>query len=168
MMRPAIFGDVPRIVELLVELHPHTIYAGRCNVSEEVAHRTLRALVGRNGHTNDGGACVLVEVDDAGEVQGFIVGLLSRVYFIGNKFEANDVYLHLTDKAPTGALMRLISGYVGWADANPLVVDVKLSWSNALPSGERMASIYERLGFVRSGEVYSRPRRVPVVGVMAA
>jgi hypothetical protein len=159
---------VPRIVEMLVDLHSHTVYAGLCDVSREVAHRTLRALVGRNGDTNDGGSLVMVEEDAGGVVQGFIIGLLARIYFICDRLEANDMFLHLTDAAPPGALMRLVRAYLAWADANPRVVDVNLSWSDATPDGERLAALYRREGLHRSGEKFTRPRKAALVGALAA
>ena len=157
MIRAAKFVDIPRMVELLCLAHAASKYAGRVPVSQSAAHTLLQQAVTRHGGQHAGGALVMVaEVD--GEVQGLMVGALTRVYEIGEKLQANDLFLFVTPAAGKTDASRLLDAYIEWADANPKVdrEDVKLSYTDALPGGERVEAMYAKKGFRRCGAIFER------------
>jgi hypothetical protein len=49
----------------------------------------------------------------------------------------------------------MIDNYIAWAKKNPKVIEVGLSWSDALPHGEDVANIYRRKGADKVGEQFS-------------
>lgn len=144
------------MVALLVAQQARSRYAGQIDVDEVFARRLLAQAIQRNGGTTDGATLVNVIEDDAGTIQAFFVGLLDRVYHIGTKLCAHDMFLVASEAAPPLASRRLLGAYVAWASRNPLVAEINLSHTDALPEGSRMGRLYERMGFVRSGGIYRR------------
>lgn len=157
MIRPARFADIPRLVDLLCMAHAASKYADRVGVSRKAAQALLQQAVQRHGGQHEGGSLVMVH-ERGGDLEGLFVGVLDRVYHIGDKLQANDMYLFVTPKAAKLAASRLLDAYVAWADGNPKVdrEDVKLSFTNALPGAERVESLYEKKGFRRCGAIYER------------
>lgn len=148
--------DTIRLAELLEDQHPRSRYAGAVEVDVAHTRRMLAQAIQRNGHTHDGGALVMVIEDEAGVVVAFIVGVLSRVYHIGTMLCAQDMFLVAAESAPPLSAMRLLSAFIGWAERNPRVLEIQLSHTDVLPEGERMAPIYERMGFTRCGAIFRR------------
>lgn len=157
MIRPAKFVDIPRMVDLLCTAHAESKYAARMGVSRKAAHTLLQQAVQRHGGQHEGGTLVMV-AEKGGEVEGLMVGTLNRVYFIGDKLEAQDVFLFVTPQADKRDASRLLDAYLEWADGNPKVdfEDVKLSHTDALPGAERVAKLYAKKGFRRCGAIYER------------
>lgn len=155
MIRAAKFADIPRIVELMVEMQSASKYRDVSEVDVKVAHQLVAHCIQRNGHTTDGGALVQV-VDVAGQVEGFMMGVLGRVYHIGKKLNADDAFLHCTKRAPKTAMKRLFKAYMDWATSNPRVATIKASWTDALPGAARMGAFYKGQGFERVGEIFER------------
>lgn len=153
MIRPAKFADILRIVELLDEMCLHSKYNGVASVSHKAAHRLLQQCIQRHGFTNDGGSFVMVAVRDQ-RVEGFMVGILDRVYHVTDMLAANDVFLYCTKKAHPTSGVRLFDAYVSWAKNNPKVVSIKASWTDAMAGSERIERMYEGKGFKRSGGIF--------------
>jgi len=155
-LRPARHVDAWRIVELLLAKQADSIYAGRVAVDEPMARKLVSSLVQRHGASNDGASCVFVVEDDTETVCAFIVGALSRVYLIGDKLVAQDMFLVADKAAPATAYSKLIDAYVGWAESCPSVVEINLSWTDVAGAGEAMSAAYERKGFTRCGAIFRR------------
>ena len=159
MIRPGKMADIVRIRELFIEMHAASKYAGVVEIDLMTLQKALMTFMMRNGHTNDGGCIVTVSEDD-GVVEGFMVGMLDRIYHIGDKFSANDIYLYASPRCSPLAVGKMIDAYLAWAQANPKVHEIALSWSDALPFASRMAKVYERKGFSRCGEIFERAANV--------
>ena len=153
-VRPARHTDAWRIVELLVAKQERSIYAGRVEVDGPFARKLVSSLVQRHGAANDGASCVFVVENDAGIVCAFIAGMLSRVYLIGDKLVAQDLFLVADKIAPVSAHSELIDAYVGWAKSCPKVVEINLSWTDVAGGDDRVGAIYERKSFTRCGAIY--------------
>jgi hypothetical protein len=158
LIRAAKMVDIPRIVDLLVEMQTRSKYAGSVDVDVPHAKKVIGAFIQRAPGSHDGGTLVKV-VEHKGIVEGFIVGILDRIYGIGDKLVANDVFLHCTTKAPPGSVLGLFRSYVRWAEENPKVVEIKASWIDTLSGAEKVAVMYERLGFKKVGEIFGRGAR---------
>ena len=91
-----------------------------------------------------------------GVIQAFCVGVLNRVYMIGDMLTAQDMFLVAGPDAPQMSAPRLLNAYAEWASTNPHVYEIQLSHSDALPEGERMAGLYQRMGFEPCGGIYRR------------
>ena len=157
MIRPATISDMPRLLELVMQMHEASEYPKReIAVSEPSAKAVLRDALARNGRMNDGGTLLNV-VERKGRVEGFMIGVLQRIYGIGNRLEAQDYWLFCSPAAPRAASRRLLQAYVDWATGNPKVADVVLSWTDvAGVDGETIGKVYKRLGFERRGEIWKR------------
>lgn len=155
MIRSAKFADIPQLVDLLCEMHLASKYAGKVGVSRKAAQALLQQCITRHGGQHEGGALVTV-IEVAGEVQAFIVGMLDRVYHIGDRLAANDVYLYARPVAGVTAARRLLKAYVAWAEANPKVFEIRLSWTDTMEGADRIGDVYEKMGFRRCGAIYER------------
>jgi hypothetical protein len=135
-------------------MHMASKYRDSDAVDTEYAHRLVAQCVQRHGHTTDGGSWVMVcEKDDT--VEGFIIGLLDRVYHIGKRLCAYDLFLYCTPRSGRD-MAALVDSYFGWADNNPRVGFVKASWTDAVKGASRMGKFYQRKGFELIGEIYER------------
>ena len=148
-------SDIVRIRELFTEMHAASKYAGHVAIDQVALQKALMAFMMRNGHTNEGGCLVTVAERD-GVVEGFMVGLLDRIYHIGDKFVANDVYLYASERCDPVNVSQMVDAYITWAIDNPRVYEVVLSWSDAIPGAERMAKLFRRKKFRLCGEIWER------------
>jgi hypothetical protein len=151
MIRPACFRDVPAIERLIRAQHAASRYAASVPISGKALSALALSMVAQMGQHGPQGSHVAVAVRD-GRVAGFIAGVLQRVYSVGTKLEAVDLFL--VNSGSAGDLLKLVDSYVAWASANPKVVEVKLSWTDTMPGAARIAGVYRRKGFARVGEVF--------------
>ena len=155
-MRRGVHSDVPRLVELLQEMQQKSKFAPDIDVDVPTARGLLQTAVQRNGGQHAGGSIVLV-IEVAGQIEAFIVGILDRVYHIGNRLAANDIFLYASDKATKLAPRKLIDGYIAWALGNKKVAKIMLSWTDALGvDGDKIERLYEGRGFHRVGAIWER------------
>lgn len=154
MIRPAKFSDIPALKKLLRATHRASKYALRMELHDKAMEDMLMALVaGQNQHGP--GATYLAVIEASGsEVVGFMAGSLNRVYGIGDKLVATDNFLITNHRAKTSDFLKLIDGYTAWAKANPKVIEIGLSWTDAMHRGEALARLYQRKGFSLVGEQY--------------
>lgn len=156
MIRRATASDLPRLYDLLLEIQQKSKYFPDIEVDERAARSLLMTGIQRNGSMHDGGSLMLVE-ERSGNVEGFIMGMLDRIYHIGTRLCANDIYLYCTDAASKTAALRLAKGYIDWAMGNPKVAKIMLSWTDALGvDGESIGRMYGGLGFHKVGEIWER------------
>ncbi|WP_157784792.1 hypothetical protein [Sphingobium xenophagum] len=155
-IRPARSVDVFALVEMLEEQHARSRYAGRVAIDAKYARSLLAQAIQRHGGTHAGGALVNVLQDGREVIQAFCVGVLDRVYQIGDRLVAQDAFLVAREGAPPLASIKLLSRYIQWAATNPAVFEITLSHTDAMPEGERIGALYERLGFQKCGALYRR------------
>jgi hypothetical protein len=155
-IRPARLGDLFAIVDLLVEKQAQSIYAGHVEVDRPVARKTLATFIQRHGGMHSGGTCLFVVEDAKGVVRGFCAGMLDRVYLVGDKLVAQDVFLVAGKGTPANTASRLIDAYLGWAMSVPEVFEINLSLTDALPQGPRVEKLYRARGFEPCGAIYRR------------
>lgn len=151
MIRRALPQDMKGVERLIRAQHAASKYAERVGISDKAMETLLLGMFAQMGQRGPNATHVAVAVED-GAIVGFVAGVLDRVYHIGDRLTANDLFLVSSGKLSN--TLGLIDSYLAWARANPKVVEVVLSWSDALAGAERVAEIYRRKGFVRSGEMY--------------
>lgn len=153
MIRAARFEDVPALAAMLRDMHARSKYAGRVAISEKAMDAVLTGMVAQQAQTGPQGSCCAIAIEE-GRPAGFVVGLLDRVYHVGNKLVANDVYLWLRPGASPVHTLQLVRHYLRWARRIRAVLEIRLSWTDALPGAERLGRLYGRLGAARVGEIY--------------
>lgn len=153
MIREAIFSDIPAMAKLLKQSHVRSKYATRCGVSDKAIDQLLISLI--HGQKQNGPCASFVQVVEyEGEVVGFIAAALSRIYNIGDKLCAAEIFL-INESKRLKDTLALIDNYISWAKSNPKVIEVGLSWSDALPNAEDIANIYRRKGADKVGEQFA-------------
>lgn len=155
-IRPARMIEAFALVELLREQYVRSRYVGVTELDPTFARRLLAQAIQRHGQTTDGGTLVNVIEGEDGAIAAFMVGVLNRIYHVGTDLCAQDMFLVAGEGAPALAAPKLLSAYIQWAGGNPRVREINLSHTDALPEGERMGPLYERIGFTRCGGIYRR------------
>ena len=156
MIRAATLSDLPRLYELMLEAHRSSKFYPDVGVDDPTMRSIIMTSVQRHGGTNNGSTCYLVE-DVDGVLEGFVIGILDRVYHIGNRLCANDLFLFCTPKARARAGSQLIDGYIEWAAVNPKVAHIMLSWTDVNGTdGKAIEKLYDRKGFHRVGAIWER------------
>ena len=155
MIRRATFQDLDRVKVLIREMHAASKYRGHVDVSEKVMGEVLCSMLAAQRSPVQGGSFFHV-AEHRGRVEGFMVGVLDRVYQIGNRLAAHDLFLHVSSEGRGADAAQLVAAYIAWAQANPRVLEIKLSWGDTLPGAERVARLYARKGFRRCGETWER------------
>lgn len=154
-MRPARMIDTPRLVAIMEEFYPKTRYAGRVEMDADYAKKIIAQMIQRHGGQHVGGSCVfVVEVD--GTVEGFMAGVLDRIYGVGKLLVAQDAYLLCTKRAPVHAGDMLFTAYCDWAEANPKVYEIQASNTDILPKSLKSTALYQRKGFTECGTILRR------------
>lgn len=152
MIRAAKFADIPALEKILRETHTRSKYAGRTEINQKAMEQMLTGLVAAQNQ-NGPGATFLMVSEKGGEVVGFMAGVLNRIYNIGEKLGATDLFLigSSVNRADTDAL---VDAYIDWASTNPKVIEIGLSWSDTVAKGGLAKYLYTRRGFRLSGEAY--------------
>ncbi len=149
--------DIPFVEGMIRDVYAASKYHGRVEISDKTMRELLLgAVAGQNQFGPQASYFRIAE--ERGEPVGFMLGILDRVYHIGTKLRANDVFLCVRPGARIGHTLRLIDGYVEWATGNPKVIEVVLSWTDTAPGAGRIGEIYERKGFTKTGEIYELRR----------
>jgi hypothetical protein len=152
MIRKATYDDAPAIMALIRAQHARSKYATRCRINDASLEHLVTAMIAQQGQIGPQGSCLFV-ADDNGKVVAFIAGVLDRVYQIGAKLTAHDLFF-VNEDGGVGDTLHLLDHYIGWARSIRAVLEIKLSWSDTLPGAEQVAKLYQRKGFSKCGEVY--------------
>ncbi|MEK9722786.1 MAG: hypothetical protein VW405_04790 [Rhodospirillaceae bacterium] len=159
MIRDAKFGDCPSIHALIREGYERSKYAGKVEINERLMKSFVTTAISRQGQKGPGGALVKVAVGKSGATEGFLIGVLQPVYQIGDMLTVTDAMLYVTPDSDARHFPGLVKALDAWAKENPKVYDCEPTISNLILSDEdreRAAKLYERLGYRRSGAMFSR------------
>jgi hypothetical protein len=152
VIRAARHTDTKAIEALIRRQHAASTYAGRTDICDKALSGLLLTLIAGQAQSSVGATYVRVAMRD-GKVTGFIAGSLQRVYQIGDRLEANDVFY--VNEGSAADSFALADGYLAWAGGNPKVLDVRMSWTDAIPGAERIVALLKRKGLKKTGEVWS-------------
>jgi hypothetical protein len=126
VIRDAKYVDIHAMTLLLQEGYARSHYAksGIVKVDANETKRLLGAGLGRHGHKGIG-ACWLQVADNDGSVDGLMYATLARVYAIGDRLMATDLFWTTSERArPTDAL-TLMKNMINWAKSCPMVIEVR-------------------------------------------
>lgn len=155
-IRAAKFADIPRLVDLMTEMHMRSCYVGRDEVDVAEAKQLCLGMIQRVTVKGPGGACAFAAEKDDGTVEGFILGMTERVYHIGCNLMATDVFFYVSERAGPRDFIHLFDAFESWAEANPRVIEIRPGVTDAIDAPERLAKFYERRGYRRSGLMFEK------------
>lgn len=144
------------MVEVLLDVHARSRFVGVSEVDQPYTRKLLAQAIQRNGGQHDGGSLVLVNEDDDGQINAFLVGVLDRIYHIMADLRAQDMFLVARANAPVNVGRKLLDAYFDWAQGNPAVREIYLSHTDVLPDSDRIGRLYERMGFTQCGAIFRR------------
>jgi len=158
MIRDAKFTDIPAIVWLMQDAMARSHYAngaaGDIDVAE--AKRLLVTAIQRHGHKN-GGACWVQVAESNGIVTGLILGTLARVYSIGTRLYATDLFWLVSPAADPRDAAALMKGMVQWAESCPAVVEIKCGTTQTInDDAGKAGKVLQRLGMEPYGNIYRK------------
>ncbi len=156
MIREAKFADIPSIVALLEMQFRLTHYYrdGTVNIDELATKRLLLTAIQRHGKALEGGTFIQV-AENAGLVCGVIVGTLTRVYSIGDRLMASDLFWTANSLVDPRDPEKLMRNFVEWAWACPVVAEVKIGVTKIIEDEpDRIGRMLKRMGMTDYGQMY--------------
>lgn len=155
MVRDALFADIPAIVLVLEEAYLRTHYAksGLADMDRSEAKRLLVASIQRHGGKNGGSTWVQVS-ETNGIVTGFILGTLTRVYSIGNRLMATDLFWLTSPAADPLDAGRLMRGMIAWAAAAPHCIEINSGTTAIMNDPDGAGRMLEHMGMTKYGNLY--------------
>lgn len=142
-------GDLPdmgKIVDLGLELLEQSAYTG---IKPDALK--FRKLVGSMMLSKNGRVWVIV--DDNDEPQGFLLGMVTELFFSRDKY-ATDIAVYVREKY-RGYAPDMFQQFITWAKSKPRVKEIKLGISSGMDSTERTGKFYESMGFNDAGGLYT-------------
>lgn len=167
MIRQARFTDIPRMVELVAEMHARSRYAAVSDVDNLKVRSILTQSLQRDGGTGSGATRAQVAMDDGGKVQGFIIGILTPLYDIGTALLATDWMFYLSERGRPQDAFLLLDSVIAWADANPRVKIQRYGVMDAIEDFTRTGKLYAKRGFRQAGAIWERETIPTSVGAAA-
>lgn len=150
-LRAATYSDAPRMCEIMRWGYSRSdLYRGRATLDEVETNRIVCQAIQRHGFRHEGGTWVQVAEKD-GAVEGFIIGIKSRVYQCAVEHSASDLWWIATPRCGMRDRIGLMKSLVAWAKASPKIIEVASYPSDVMGGAEAAEKILLRLGFQRSG-----------------
>lgn len=162
MIRDAKAVDIPAIIELLERGYERTHYSksGLVRIDVDEAKKLLLNAIFRHGRKS-GGACWVQVSETLGQLSGLIVGNLQRVYSIGDKLVASDLFWTTNGFAEPGDALALMRGMISWAWSCPAVIEINCGATAIINNDPEMAGrLLGQLGMKRYGVLYRMEREM--------
>ena len=156
MIRDAKFSDIPGIADLLKEQFRKSHYCrdGTVGVDEMETKRLLVAAIQRHGGRQGGSTFVQV-AENNGIICGVIVGTLQRVYSIGDKLMATDLFWTANGMVDPRDPERLMRNMIDWARKSPNVAEVKVGATKVIEAEpERVGRLLGKVGMQNYGTIF--------------
>jgi hypothetical protein len=154
--RRAAFADRPRMIELLKEGFARSHYArDRAGKIDESAAKLL--LV--NCIQEHGSQSYVAVAEKDGVVEGLIVGVVDRIYHIGDKLYASDLFWFCSERADARDALGLLRGMLAWARAVPGCIETQIGVTGIIGDeneAARLGEVLTRLGFAPYGRIYRK------------
>jgi hypothetical protein len=155
MIRNAKFADIHGITRFLLWCHSQSHYAGTSvGVDLDETKRLVGSGIGRHGHKNGGGCWVQV-VDNDGNIDGLMFATLVRVYSIGDKLMASDLFWVCNEHAAPGDALILMRNMIAWARSSPYCVEVHIATSAVIQQDPKVVSrLLKTMGMKEYGYIH--------------
>lgn len=157
LIRNAKFIDTHGIVQFLAECHARSHYARNdiVQVDRAEAKRLVATSISRHGHKNGGGCWVQV-VEVNGAICGLMLATLTRVYAIGNKLSASDLFWIVDERASPVDGVKLMRNMVAWAETVPHCIEVKCGTTAVVGDPQIAGRMLQAMGMEEYGAFYRK------------
>lgn len=146
-VRFATNADIPALVALGRSMHVESRY-GWMVYSADRAWRRLEEMIGRSD------CCVMVAVDEIGELCGFLIGTVSE-YAFAHDFVAQLDFIYLVPVRRSGlTAMKMLTAFKRWA-MNREVAEIVLSNRFGAENEAYVSKLFSRLGMPAVGGVHT-------------
>lgn len=157
MIRAAKAMDVPQLAALLRAAFARSKYVGLGSIDVNYAKSFLLQMIMGHQQPGEEGTCCMVW-EENGEVRGLHFAMRQRVYLVGDKFQASDVFFYLEPGSSPFAWAALLSRFLRWAKSDPAVIEITPGCTDIIPGvpWKRIAAMYQRAGFKQTGAIFAR------------
>jgi hypothetical protein len=155
-VRAAKYADISGLCALMRDGHARSKYADVGGIDTAEARQIFMGAIQRMASTGPGACCVFVAEGEEG-INGVFIGVLERVYHVGDKLSATDLFFYTAPGANPWAASTMLEGFEKWASANPRVIEIRLGVTDVIDANpETLAGIYEKRGYKRVGVILER------------
>ncbi len=141
------YQDITRLIELIHEAHGLSKYAELRLDEQRFKHICMEAM-------RSGSQCLFVS-EIQGSVEGFIIGMIDNIYFIGRDKFATDMFFIVSERDNRNA-GKLLDLFMRWAEDQPGVVTIRLGITDAMQGWRRTEKLYQRKGLRQEGVLYEK------------
>lgn len=148
--------DIPRICEILEEMHGKTVYA---KYGHKIDKDRMKAILMQaiQSHMFEPFGDFFAEVsENKGVVEGFIIGISDPVHLIGEKHQVSDLFWVATDKVNPKEPYKLMKNLIKWGEAKPNVIEMRCGATPIIQSPDGAGKMLTRLGLKPYGEFYRK------------
>ena len=159
MIRPAKFNDIPVIVSLMIDGWSRSNLKDIDTIDVKEAKAVIMATIQRHTpkYLREGGGCVFI-TDDG---HGFIMGVIDRLYHVGTRLCAQDIFFYADPDCGGWDKVGLLDAYVEWALTIPNLAVIRNGITDIITDTDRVQELYERHGFTKSGVLMERKIACP-------
>ena len=155
MIRPAKAVDRDEVIGLLRDGYKRSRYADVAGICEKEAQRAVLGLIFKHGITAiDGTHCMVTE--ENGKLTGLHFAMKQRVYIIGDKYQASEIWFYVKEHASPFAAPALLRSFVEWAESDKRIIEISPACTDVIGDWNIAARMYEKAGFVQSGAIFRR------------
>lgn len=158
IIRKPTFSNIPAMLELFREMHKRSRYAGIATLDEQLIKQSLARAMQLHCSPNDGGSWLMV-VEQDGVIEGFLLGVLERLYHVARELTATDVFFYVSERAHPNAAGQLLDEFTKWADACGKVIELRFGVSDAIGDPERTGALYRRRGYRPAGLIFAKNKQ---------
>ena len=155
-LRSAAFGDIPQILDMMLEAHKRSKYVDFAPINEARAKSFLMGNIQKQGGNREGSTfCAVVDRGNK-QLEGFIIGALQSLYFVSDALEATDIYFYARTDAKASTAPRLMRSMHKWANKCEVPCVIRQANSDIITDHKKSGPLFERAGMRCVGFVYEK------------
>lgn len=155
IVRPALFSDIPDIVDLCEEARSASKYAGIAAVRKDALKATLFSMIAKHGGSEPGDTHVIVAIGAKG-MDGILAGVCTWLYEITDIRMVTDIFWFTRRGANALAAKKMAAALHDWASAMPGPVILRHGVTNSISPPERTQKMLARMGMKQVGMIYEK------------
>lgn len=152
-IRAGRFTDIPTLRKMADEALAR--YSPGGTISRPALDELLQGAIAAQDRQGEGATLVAV-ADNNGRIEGVIVGMVQRAYWVLDSLEAADLAFYVRPGAHPMTARRLVRVFLAWAAKSPGVTQAMLSTNGQIDRGERAGVLMRRSKMLPTGTIYRK------------